>query len=80
MRNMNPGRTEMDVGKEKIQVFDQERTIIDAFRYIGMETAIKALKNGLKAKGDKKIDQKKLREYSKKLRVKLDSYLLAITA
>lgn len=79
MRNMVLGQTEMKVGKEKIQIFDRERTIVDAFRYLGRETAIKALKNGLKARGDKKINLKKLREYSKKLRVKLDSYLLVIT-
>ena len=46
-RNIDLGRTEIQVGSETITIFDKERTIIDTFRYMGKETAIKALKNSL---------------------------------
>jgi hypothetical protein len=30
-----------------LPIFDRERTIVDAFRYLGRETALKALKKAL---------------------------------
>ena len=79
MRNMSLGRTTMKVGDQKVAIFNRERTIVDAFRYLTKEIAVKALKESLKAKGSQKCDIKRLRSYAKKLRFKLDPYLLIVT-
>ncbi len=79
MRNIHLGRTEIKVGSEKIQIFDRERTIVDTFRYLGKETAIKALKSALAKNGEEKIDLKKLQDYAREFRVKIDPYILAVT-
>lgn len=79
MRNMDIGRTEITIGSEKIQIFDRERTIIDTSRYLGKETAVKALKAAITRKGDEKIDMRKLQIYARKLRINIDSYILAVT-
>ncbi len=79
MRNMILGRTKLDVGNQTIEIFNRERTIVDAFRYLGKEAAIKALKNGLKMGGDNRIQMKRLQAYAKTLRVDLTHYLLAVT-
>ncbi|MDM8567055.1 type IV toxin-antitoxin system AbiEi family antitoxin domain-containing protein [Candidatus Halobeggiatoa sp. HSG11] len=78
-RNIELGRTEIQVGSETITIFDKERTIIDTFRYMGKETAIKALKNSLTTSSEEKIDLKKLQNYAKKLRVNITPYILAVT-
>ena len=80
MRNTTLGLTEINIGSEKVRIFDRERTLVDSFRYLGMETAIKALKTAISKKGEEKIDLKTLREYAARLRVNIDPYLIAITA
>ena len=45
MRNTTLGRTSIKLGDVKVQIFDRERTIIDSFRYLDKEIAIKALKS-----------------------------------
>ena len=79
MRNTTLGLTEMRIGSETIRIFDRERTIIDAFRHLGIETAVKAMKAGISKKGAEKIDMRKLRDYAVKLRVNIDPYLIAVT-
>ncbi len=79
MRNIELGRTEITIAKEKIRIFDRERTIIDAFKHLSKETAIKALQAGFQKKSGKKLDIRKIKEYSKKLRIKIDPYLLMVT-
>ena len=79
MRNFKLGRTKMKFGKETISIFNKERTIVDAFRFLGRETAIKALKESLKIKGKDKINLRKIHLYSKKLRCNIDSYILTAT-
>ncbi len=64
MRNMSLGRSKIDIGSETIEIFDRERTIVDAFRYLGKETAIKALKRGLSMQGSQRTDLKKLKVYA----------------
>lgn len=78
MRDSETGKTEVVLGKESIPIFDRERTIIDAFRYLGKETAIKTLKEAIKSK-TKKLDLTKLQKYAKKMRVNLNPYLLVLT-
>mgnify|MGYP001597393899 CR=1 FL=1 len=80
MRNIKLGRTEIDLGGFKLPIFDRERTIVDAFRTLDRETAIKALKFALAAKKrEKRIDMEKLWRYAKKLRVQIEPYVLAVT-
>ncbi len=80
MRNIKLGRTEIDLGGFKLPIFDRERTIVDAFRTLDRETAIKALKFALGAKKrEERIDLKKLWKYAKELRVQIEPYVLAVT-
>jgi predicted transcriptional regulator of viral defense system len=78
-RNMMLGKTVYDFGDFKLPIFNRERTIIDAFRLLDKEVAIKALRMALKKKGEAKLDLEKLKEYAKVLRVKIEPYILAET-
>lgn len=69
----------MDVGGVSVTIFDRERTIVDSFKYLSKETAIKALKIALTKKGKEKLDFEKLSQYSHQLRVNIHPYLLAVT-
>lgn len=79
MRNITLGRTTIKVGNITLAIFDRERTIVDAFRYLGRETALKALKIALTKRGVEKIDIEKIRQYAKKLRIKIEPFLIAMT-
>lgn len=79
MRNIELGKTEIEVGGTKLPIFDRERTIVDSFRFLSLETAIKALRFGLRKKGNEKIDLEKIADYARKLRVKIDPYIQAET-
>lgn len=78
-RDMQLGRTEVELEGTKIPIFDRERTIIDSFRLLSRETAIKALKAAIAKGGKNKIDLVKLQEYAKKLRFNISAYLMSIT-
>ncbi len=80
MRNAALGVTTTKLGDAEVRIFDRERTIVDAFRYLDKEIAIKALKAYIQA-GTKatKPDFKKLQRYAKTLRVKIDPYIEALT-
>jgi predicted transcriptional regulator of viral defense system len=79
MRNLTLGKTTIKVGNVTLPIFDRERTIVDAFRYLGRETALKALKIALAKKGAEKVDIEKIRQYAKKLRIKIEPFLIAMT-
>lgn len=79
MRNLKLGKTTIKIGDTVLPIFDRERTIVDAFRYLGQETALKALKIALTKTGSEKVDVKKIREYAKILRVKMEPFLIAMT-
>jgi hypothetical protein len=72
---MDLGRTVFKLGSVEIPIFDRERTIIDAFRLLSRETAIKALKMALK----KKLNLKKLQAYAKTLKFDITPYLITAT-
>lgn len=78
-RNMELGKTEIDLSGVKIHIFDRERTIIDSFRLLSRETAIKALKMALSQKGTARLHLKKLQAYAKKLRFNIAPYLITAT-
>lgn len=79
MRNMKLGVKEINMGGiQGVKIFDVERTIIDSFRYLSFETAMKALKLYLKGETGKP-NVKKLLEYAGKLRAsKVREYITAL--
>lgn len=78
-RNMELGKTTIDQGGIAIPIFDRERTIIDSFRLLSREIAIKALKMALAKKGKEKLDLVKLQKYAKILKYNIQPYLLTAT-
>ncbi len=79
LRNMDLGVTKIDLEGVTVAIFDRERTIIDSFRLLSRETAIKALKMGVLQKGSKKINLLKLQDYAEKLRVDITDFLMMVT-
>jgi predicted transcriptional regulator of viral defense system len=79
LRNMELGKTIMNLGGVYVPIFDRERTIIDSFRLLSRETAIKALKKALSHKGSGRLNLKKLQAYAKNLRFNIDPYLITVT-
>lgn len=76
-RDVTLGKAEIVLEGVKIPIFDRERTIIDSFRLLSRETAIKALKAAIGGKN--RIDLVKLQEYAKKLRFNIAPYLMSVT-
>jgi len=79
MRNLSLGKTKIEVGGLSLPIFDRERTIVDSFRYLSIEIALKALKVALTKRGPEKINLEKIRNYAKVLRVDIQPYILAVT-
>ena len=79
MRDINTGKTTFTIGQETIPIFDRERTIVDAFRYLSKEIAIKALKAAVSHRSEKKLDIKRLQQYAKHFGINLDLYILTVT-
>ncbi len=79
LRNMTLGKTKIKLGKSTVNIFNRERTVIDAFRLLSHEVAIKALKAYLSWTEGYKPDLKKLQEYARLLRVEINPYVLALT-
>lgn len=78
-RNMELGKTKIDMGSIEVPIFDIERTIIDSFRLLSRETAIKALKMALAKKGKERLNLKKLQTYAKTLKFNITPYLITAT-
>lgn len=78
MRNIELGQTTEKIGEYKILIFDRERCIVDAFRYLSIEIAIKALQAYLQTR-EYKPDIRKLQIYAKQLRVNIKPYILSLT-
>lgn len=79
MRNMRLGQAEVTLGNCHLKIFDRERTVIDAFRYLSKEIAIKALQSYLYSKRKQKPNFRKLEMYAKVLRVNIEPYIMALT-
>lgn len=79
MRNMSLGLTTVKMGRYEVKIFDRERTIIDSFRYLSAEIAIKALQAYLKPSGKQRADLPKLSRYAKALRININAYIMALT-
>lgn len=78
-RNLRLGKTEIELDGISVPIFDRERTIVDAFRLLSREIAIKALKAALSKSGKNRLDLVKLEAYAKKLRFDIAPYLLSMT-
>jgi predicted transcriptional regulator of viral defense system len=79
MRDMETGKIMYTIGRETVAIFDRERTIIDAFRSLSKEIAIKALKGAVSGRATKKLDIKKLQQYARQFGLNLDPYILTVT-
>ena len=79
MRNMTLGKEKIKLGKHELNIFNKERTIVDSFRFLSKEIAIKALQSYLVLRGKNKPDLIKLQKYAKLLKVNLNDYLLSLT-
>ncbi len=78
-RDLDLGKIEIELEGTRIPIFDRERTIVDAFRLLSRETAIKALKSAISQGGKNRIDLIKLEAYAKKLQIDIAPYLMSIT-
>lgn len=78
MRDVRTGSTRLKLGSAKVRIFDPERTVVDSFRFLAPETAIKALKEYLSGKHGKP-DLVKLRQYSRRLKMPIEKYVEAFT-
>ena len=79
MRNIELGQTEIQIGASYLKIFDKERTVIDSFRYLSQEVAIKALQAYLRQRGADKPNFDKLMKYAKSLRVDIHPFIMALT-
>lgn len=75
MRNIKLGVQEIEMAGMKVHIFDKERTIIDSFRLLDIETAIKALKFYMTSNNERP-NVRKLNQYAKELRQDISKYLL----
>jgi hypothetical protein len=76
MRNIELGANRNSIRTAHLKFFDKERTVIDSFRYLSNEIAIKALQAYLRQTGSVKPDLNKLLKYAKTLRVDIHPFHL----
>lgn len=79
MRNIELGQTVIQMGIYSLKIFDKERTVIDSFRYLNREVAIKALQGYLRQNSSSKPNFNKLMKYAKTLRVDIQPFIMALT-
>jgi len=79
LRNHALGITQIKVGNVEVPIYDLERTLVDAFRLLSIEAAIKALKEAFKPHQEQKPELRKISSYAKKLRVDIQPYILMVT-
>jgi predicted transcriptional regulator of viral defense system len=79
MRNLKLGRLPLKLGPYRTFIFNRERCVIDAFRYLARESAVRILREYLKTTKERKPDLPKLGRYGKELRVDITPYLEALT-
>lgn len=78
MRNMELGIHKKKIAEIEVKIFDPERTIVDSFRLLDFETAMKALKLYMGGKCGKP-NIKKIIQYSKELRTDIQKYTASLT-
>ena len=75
-KHLGLGRTILQIEMQQIPIFDKERAVVDSFRLLSQETAIKSLQT-LAKQGQ--LNFEKLNTYAKTLRVNIESYLLMVS-
>lgn len=75
MRNIELGVEEISLCNTQVRIFDIERTIIDSFRLLDIETAMKALKLYMQGHCGKPKPSK-MKKYMKELRFDIEKYML----
>lgn len=78
MRNTELGKEEIVMGEYRVKIFDRERCIIDAFRYLSVEVAVKALRSYI-LDSKHKCSFSKLTKYARTLRVDIQPYIITLT-
>jgi predicted transcriptional regulator of viral defense system len=77
-RNFYLGRVPLKIDKYRTFIFNRERCVVDAFRYLSIESAIHSLKEYLKMTNENKPNIAKLGKYARELRVNIGPYLVAL--
>ncbi len=78
MRNMALGKIKIALGEYNVHIFDRERCVVDAFRYLSKEIAIKAIQRYFQST-KYRPDPKKLGAYAKALHINITPYILSNT-
>ncbi len=78
MRNITLGRNKITLGEYSVHIFNRERCVIDAFRYLSKEIAIKAIQRYFQS-SEHKADPKKLGKYANALHINITPYILSYT-
>lgn len=78
VRNSELGVEEIELCNMKVKIFDVERTIIDSFRLLDIETALKALKLYMTGHCGRP-DIGKMTKYMKELRCDISKYMMPFT-
>ena len=78
MRNIELGMKNIALAGIKVRIFDRERTIVDTFRLLDIETALMALKIYMSGEGGNP-NIRKIYAYSKELRQDISKYLMPFT-
>jgi predicted transcriptional regulator of viral defense system len=74
LKNHSLGIEELKITENiSVNIYSKEKTIVDAFKFLTLETAIKALKIYLN--DNENVDINKILEYSRILKVKMEPYL-----
>lgn len=76
MRNLELGKTTLKLENYEIPIFDPERCVVDAFRYLSIEIAVKSLKYLSEKRG---LNYEKLSRYAKLLRVDITPYIITVS-
>lgn len=79
MRNIELGQIKIQIGSAQLKIFDRERTVVDSFRYLSREIAIKALQSYIRQTTPNNPNLNKLIKYAKSLRVDIYPFITALT-
>ena len=77
-RNLTLGREILKLGEYSTFIFDRERSVLDAFKLLSRESALRSLRIYLNPSNGPKPDFRKLVKYAKALRVNIEQYLEAM--
>jgi predicted transcriptional regulator of viral defense system len=71
MRNVELGRMQIDLGEYKVDIFDRERCVLDAFRYLNKEITLEVFHRYFKSLSYKP-DPEKIIYYARQMQVNIE--------